>query len=88
MNNIEREQKGRRRHVTSEENYMFISKGDYIKILCENNHTLDGKIEDICLTNDNGVLDANIFLVQQKDSEVEPFGSAVVPLSYIKSILL
>ena len=68
--------------------YMFISKGDYIKILCGNNHTLDGKIEDICLTNDNGVLDANIFLVQQKDSEVEPFGSAVVPLSYIKSILL
>lgn len=40
---------------------MFISKGDYIKILCGNNHTLDGKIEDICLTNDNGVLDANIF---------------------------
>ena len=67
---------------------MFISKGDYIKILCGNNHTLDGKIEDICLTNDTGVLDANIFLVQQKDSEVEPFGSAVVPLSYIKSILL
>ena len=67
---------------------MFISKGDYIKILCGNNHTLDGKIEDICLTNDNGVLDANIFLVQQKDSEVEPFGSAEDPLSNIKSILL
>ena len=67
---------------------MFISKGDYIKILWGNNHTLDGKIEDICLANDNGVLDGNIFLVQQKDSEVEPFGSAVVPLSYIKSILL
>ena len=28
---------------------MFISKGDYIKILCGNNHTLDGKIEYICL---------------------------------------
>lgn len=65
---------------------MFIEKNDYVKITCKNGDILDGKIFAIVLLKDGDKIDAAISLAQQKNSVVEEFGNALVPLSYIKSL--
>ena len=67
---------------------MYIEKNSFVKITCRNESILDGKIENICLINDNGTLDAEIFLIQQENSNFPCFGSTLIPLSFIKSITL
>lgn len=67
---------------------MYIEKDAFVKITCKDDSILDGKIGNICLVNNNGALDAEIFLIQQENSDVSCFGSALIPISFIKSIII
>lgn len=67
---------------------MYIEKETYVKIICNDESILDGKISNICLINDNNNIDAAIFLIQQENSLVDTFGSALIPISFIKSIFV
>ena len=67
---------------------MYIEKDAFVKITCTDESILDGKIGNICLVNKNGALDAEIFLIQQENSDVPCFGSALIPISFIKSIII
>ena len=67
---------------------MYIEKNSFVKITCKDKSILDGKIENICLLNDKNILDAGIFLIQQENSNVPYFGSALIPISFIESIII
>lgn len=67
---------------------MYIEKNSFVRITCKDKSILDGKIENICLINDKNTLDTEIFLIQQENSDVPCFGSALIPLSFIESIII
>lgn len=67
---------------------MYIEKDSIVKIICKDESVLDGKIKNIYLTNNDNILDAEIFLTQQENSSVPGYGSALIPISFVKSIIV
>lgn len=66
---------------------MYIKRNSYIRVICNDNSILEGKIHDIVLTKkENGEMDAAIMLTQTKKGLKNDFGSAVVPLSFVKKL--